>query len=100
MCFQPSQFISATNRHKADELLAHVREMWEREFAGKLLSNPKLGKLKQTLALANEHTGMQFLFLEASLQRTSFPIVWQFMQSSKLLQNESGSEISPRTVQK
>lgn len=32
-----SQFISATNRHKTDKLLARVREMWQRDFVEKHL---------------------------------------------------------------
>lgn len=94
-----SQFISATNRHKTDKLLARVREMWQREFGGEMFSNPKLRKLRQALALGDEHTGMWFLFPAVLLRWTLCPITWQFTQSTKTLQNESGAEISPYTVQ-
>lgn len=36
-----SQFISATNRHKTDKLLARIIEMWQKEFAGETFSNIK-----------------------------------------------------------
>lgn len=94
-----SQFISATNRHKTDKLLARVREMWQREFGGGMFSNPKLGKLRQALAPGDEHTGMWFLFPAVSLRCPSCPITWQFAQSTKTLQNVSGAEIFPYTFQ-
>lgn len=96
-----SQFISATNRHKTDKLLALVREMWQREFAGETFSNPKLRKLLQTLAVGDEHTGMWFLFPPVSLQWTSYPIAWQFTKTAvnKNCRTRMSLKFSPYTVQ-